>query len=257
MVILLTSKYRQAAKFTDTARLSTLLATFPKRSLAWGSAIGWKDPANQDGGRRQYSWSITNERPEAGPEDRPADLKRHSNLANPEPVHLIVFRKGPVPQPTPQALRELSYITMGSGVAAGFKHGSPVWYGSKQRPYELRMRDLQCHEAEYDPTRPLAHCCWQRPNNLAQALLSVNAVRPGLFSATAQAAEDLWHMATNGTDIDNSDSSKRECIPVPDGVVPTALGAFLLGIGCPASELTASTSRIIAAPCVVLKIIVE
>ena len=201
VVILLASKYRQAAKFTDTARHCTLLATFPKRTLAWGTAIGWTDPSNQDGGRRQYSWSIINERPEAGPEDRPADLKRHSNLANREPVHLIVFQKGAAPQLTFRALRELSYITMGSGVAAGFAFGSPVWYGSKQRPHELRMRDLQCHEAEYDPMRPLAHCCWQRPDKLAQALLSANAVRPGLFSATAKAAEVLWHMATNGVDI--------------------------------------------------------
>ena len=53
-------------------------------------------------------------------------------------------------------------------------------------------------------------------------------------------------MARGGTDVGDD---RQDCVHIPDGVVPTALVTFLLGVGCLTGELTETTGRIIAAQC--------
>ena len=223
----------------------TLAATFPKRTIAWGSPTGWPDRPQCEGARH-FSWTINDGRPEAGPKDQPASLSRHPGLANREPVHLVIISARGPPVLEPAAVHELAYLVMGTGIAAGFAHNSPVWYDAAGRAHELRVTDSDCGEPSVDPMRPLAHCCWQRPSGLRQVAVSREAVDADSLRSTIAAAAELWGMARGGTDVGDD---RQDCVHIPDGVVPTALVKFLSGVGCLTGELTETTGRIIAAQC--------
>ena len=158
-------------------------------------------------------------------------------MANVQTVHVLLF--GKYTEPGPVALAELAWVLAGTGCRP--RRQETVWFGSggsAGRPLRL---SLQPRLGKCDPTRPLRLCAWQPRRGAAiQPLESGAGPDEDHTRQARQAAARLWLLG--------NDAAAAGRV-VPDGVVPTALLAFLEGIGVRRGEATATAARLVAELC--------
>ena len=219
------------------------LLRLPPGSIPLGDATGWPDvPSSRthsDGTAwPTHSWRLNNDgRPEGSAGDDPAKLRRHAEMANAQTVHVLLF--GQYKEPGPVALAELAWVLAGTGCRP--RRQETAWFGSggsAGRPLRL---SLQPRLGKCDPTRPLRLCAWQPRRGAATQPLENEAGPDEDHTRQArQAAARLWQLGNEAA------AAGRV---VPDGVVPTALLAFLEGIGVLRGEATATAARLVAELC--------
>ena len=105
-------------------------------------------------------------------------------------------------------------------------------------PLQLR---LQRETAGYDPMRPLRHCAWQATGRgTSQEVHEHACATAGQTQAARAAATELRSL---GAEAEAGGGM------VPDGVVPSALVDFLVGVGVRRGEAREIAARIVAATC--------
>ena len=106
------------------------------------------------------------------------------------------------------------------------------------RPLQL---SLQPTTARCDPMRPLRHCAWQGIKRIERQAVGAGAgPSQERTQAATRAAVELRELA---------EVTEAEGGMIPDGVVPSALVAFLVGVGERAGAARAAAAAVVAATC--------
>jgi hypothetical protein len=120
-------------------------------------------------------------------------------------------------EPDPNQLRELAYLLQGTGGGGNNSKHRAIWYTTNKRAVSL---DQSCCE-KLDFCLPWKIAGWQ-PSSLQSALLPADAV----------SEEGQPDLLTAQTGLHKLSRRSRDEVPVPDGLVSTALYTFLTALGC-------------------------
>ena len=117
-------------------------------------------------------------------------------------------------------IRELAYILGGCGGEGNVKDDRAVWFSLTGAKSALNWQSqISCETFDFCQTWKIAG--WQ-PSALEPMEVPLNAIPTGNPLILIAASAELRSLATR-TQLE---------IPVPDGIVPAALQAFLLALGC-------------------------
>ena len=242
LVLLATQKGRKELGEVPGAALPLYI---PAGGVPWGDAVGWADEPScrrwHDGGAQPTHSAALDARgvPTMAAGEAVAAQQRHAFLGNDKPVYGVLFDYDPRPVST-DALAELAYVLAGVG-GRPWQRRHATWrqggHGAA-RPLQLR---LQPTTARCDPMRPLRHCAWQGVGRVERQAVGAGAGPSQEWThAATRAAAELRGLA-EATEADGG--------MVPDGVVPSALVAFLVGVGERAGTARAAAAAVVAATC--------